>query len=80
MEEDIYIVRSQKVRKRVTDCHQFCHNCGSEVTKLDLKKGTLSYKQHRLITFNNGVQVRKCWNGAYCEERKIKRHELFRKI
>lgn len=73
---DLFKIKKRVIMRRgICWNHHFCAYCGKELTKLNLKKGYMLQTTHYLITLENGIQVRKCWNEKYCTRRREKNHE-----
>jgi len=64
------VIRKQIMRRGVAWNHHFCNFCGRELTKINLEKGFITQECHRLLTYDDGVQLRRCWNTKKCDERR----------
>lgn len=68
MKDELDIVAEKIVYRGIVYHHYLCNLCGKELSTLNLKRGFLLQKRHRIVTLSNGIQMRICYNGKKCKE------------
>lgn len=70
-----YISEYKIVKRGRCGDHRFCSYCGKEITKLNLKDGSLSYRQHFVCKTVDGFEVYLCWRRDNCENKRRKKYD-----